>query len=226
MEIHVPKPVHGLREAAREIGVISIGILIALGGEQTIEWLHRRAQVAEARETLVVEIAENAARARFNIEHERCLGVRLDQIAAWIDGGPRPPLILRGGLIPYSTSSWTVVKSGVAAHMPLQERVAYSRFYYLIEAIPLVTERENDLWLRLIGYRGAKTLLTPVNTQRILEDVVQARALASVNSRLSHMVVSSAKAIGVDPAPLAADDRSALERSCAAGGIEPRLRPL
>jgi hypothetical protein len=42
MHIHKPKAVHSLREFLSEIGVIVVGIAIALGGEQVIEWLHWR----------------------------------------------------------------------------------------------------------------------------------------------------------------------------------------
>ncbi len=37
MDIHKPKPVHSWREFATEIGIVVIGIAIALGGEQIIE---------------------------------------------------------------------------------------------------------------------------------------------------------------------------------------------
>ena len=49
MEIHRPKPWHNLRELAKEVGVIAIGIAIALSGEQAIEWLHWRQSLQTAR---------------------------------------------------------------------------------------------------------------------------------------------------------------------------------
>lgn len=42
MHLHRPKPLHGWRELLLEIGVIVVGILIAIGLEQTVEFLHHR----------------------------------------------------------------------------------------------------------------------------------------------------------------------------------------
>ncbi len=48
MHIHLPKPLHGWREFIGEVGIIVIGVLIALGAEQAIEWVHHRTQVHDA----------------------------------------------------------------------------------------------------------------------------------------------------------------------------------
>ena len=124
MEIHKPKPWRGARELAKEVGVIVIGIAIAIAGEQTVEGLHRRAEVADARAALRSEILGNASTALFNVEEERCRGGYLDRAAAWASGGPRPQVKSTAGGYPGYTSAWDVVKAGAVAHMPLDERLA------------------------------------------------------------------------------------------------------
>ena len=57
MEIHKPKPVHNWRELLTEIGVVVIGVCIALAAEQTVEWLRWRSHVAEARAVIATELA-------------------------------------------------------------------------------------------------------------------------------------------------------------------------
>ena len=47
MEIHKSKPWHGARELAKEIGVIVIGVLIALGGQQAVQSLDRHVEADE-----------------------------------------------------------------------------------------------------------------------------------------------------------------------------------
>jgi hypothetical protein len=59
MHIHLPKPLHGWREFVGEVGVVVIGILIALGGEQLVESLHHRSQVHEMTEKLHAESIAN-----------------------------------------------------------------------------------------------------------------------------------------------------------------------
>ena len=49
MQFHVPKPLHGWRQFFGEIGVIVIGVLIAIGFGQVAEMFNWRAQVREAR---------------------------------------------------------------------------------------------------------------------------------------------------------------------------------
>src|ERR1700678_2100665 len=48
MEIHRPKPVHHWGELLKEVGIIVLGVLIALGAEQTVEWLHWRYEAGQA----------------------------------------------------------------------------------------------------------------------------------------------------------------------------------
>jgi len=59
MHFHLPKPLHGWREFTGEVGIIVLGVLIALGAEQTVEGLHHRSQVHETLEKLHAESAGN-----------------------------------------------------------------------------------------------------------------------------------------------------------------------
>jgi hypothetical protein len=52
MHFHLPKPLHGWRAFAGEVGIIVIGVLIALSAEQFAEYLHNRAQVRHGEEAL------------------------------------------------------------------------------------------------------------------------------------------------------------------------------
>jgi hypothetical protein len=67
MHIHLPKPLHGWREFVGEVGIIVIGVLIALGAEQAIEALHHRSQVHEAIADLHAESIENRSALDANV---------------------------------------------------------------------------------------------------------------------------------------------------------------
>jgi len=61
IDVHAPhEPVHGWRDFFLHIITITIGLLIALGLEGSVEWLHHRHLVHEAEESLHSEIASNA----------------------------------------------------------------------------------------------------------------------------------------------------------------------
>jgi len=61
MHLHLPKPLHGWREFVGEVGIIVLGVLIALGAEQVIENLHWRNEVNQTREALDAELGHNFA---------------------------------------------------------------------------------------------------------------------------------------------------------------------
>lgn len=55
MHIHLPKPLHGWRAFIGEVGIIVLGVLIALGAEQLVEALHWRAEMNGERQALYSE---------------------------------------------------------------------------------------------------------------------------------------------------------------------------
>jgi hypothetical protein len=67
VHIHLPKPLHGWREFLGEVGIIFIGVLLAIGAEQTIEALHHRSQVHDAIDKLHAESLENRSALNANV---------------------------------------------------------------------------------------------------------------------------------------------------------------
>jgi hypothetical protein len=84
--VHLPKPLHGWRQFFGEIGVVVLGVLIALGAEQIIEhfsWVHKRSQVeASMREELGNDDGVVAAAL---IDLSRCSNMVLDRTQEAID---------------------------------------------------------------------------------------------------------------------------------------------
>ena len=64
MHIHRPKAAHSLREFLSEISVIVVGIVIALGGEQVVEAVHRHIEVSALRSDLHEEARQVLADAQ------------------------------------------------------------------------------------------------------------------------------------------------------------------
>ena len=60
MEIHAPHhPVLTFKEAMVHLGIVTVGILIALSFEGALEWSHHRELVREARQNLQNEVRNN-----------------------------------------------------------------------------------------------------------------------------------------------------------------------
>lgn len=56
MHVHLPKPLHGWREFLGEVGIIVIGVLIALGAEQVLRTMESHRRAAEAQERIRDEL--------------------------------------------------------------------------------------------------------------------------------------------------------------------------
>lgn len=95
MHIHLPKPLHGWRALIGEVGIIVIGVLIALGAEQVVTRVHE-AQIK--RETLQAAKTELATALRNFVNRrliEPCIDRRFNEVSGLITAstaaGYRPP---------------------------------------------------------------------------------------------------------------------------------------
>jgi hypothetical protein len=90
MDIHKPKPWHGLREFLKEYLIIVADVLTALEAEQTAEWLHHREQIERTREALHAEMREMLGVVQATQPEDRCKLVQLKELEAWARSGPKP----------------------------------------------------------------------------------------------------------------------------------------
>ena len=133
MDIHKPKPVHSWREFLNEITIIIIGVLIALGLEQSVEQWHWHNEVSEAREILRKEITGNLTTYRQDLDNRSCVLANLDQLRKLVKAGNTSAVKAATGfsawtglglnLQPTFTTGWeTANSSGLLAHMNNEER--------------------------------------------------------------------------------------------------------
>ncbi len=96
MHIHRPKALSGWREISIEIAVIVVGIVIAVGLEQAVEWVHHRDQ----REQLEAALQRDGRANRAYVENDiasaqTILDWALAEAQAVDQAGPTGPLTLR-----------------------------------------------------------------------------------------------------------------------------------
>ncbi len=95
MHIHRPKPLHGWREVLFEIGIIVVGIVIAVGLEQTVEFFHHRHQREQLEAALQRDGQANRGYIKDDIASAQIiLDWALGQAAALERVGATGPLIL------------------------------------------------------------------------------------------------------------------------------------
>ena len=159
MESHKAKPVHDWREFLTEIGIIVIGVLIALGAEQVVETLHWREKVASTQVALSQEVAGNRFRAEERMAIADCLDRRLDQLEARVRDAsgrlePEPYWLSREMLAgppyrtpirPWGDAVWQAANAdGTAVHMARERMLAYAGAYEEIAMIRAENAREFD----------------------------------------------------------------------------------
>lgn len=156
MQVHLPKPLHGWREFAGEVGIIVLGVLIALGFGQIVEQRQWRSDTRAARGALLEDVADNLEEASTRQEQQQCIDRRLHELAAVFRqhaaGHPRRIRGIIGRPLFYtaSRSTWQIaVSSQALAHMPLAEKLRFSRAFSAYENVDQVLGREQEAWLRL-----------------------------------------------------------------------------
>src|SRR6516164_411809 len=81
MDLHKPKPWHGVREFLKEYLIIVIGVLTALGAEAVVEKFHEDRISHEARESVRGEVALDLANVQRRAQWQPCIDRRLAEVA-------------------------------------------------------------------------------------------------------------------------------------------------
>ena len=147
MDIHKPKPIHSLRELGTEIGVIVVGILIALGLEQAVESWHINERTEAAQAAVDSEVRFNLAKANRELDMRACMERQLAALSDAIgqdDQDEVRRLLATGAIVepfPWTDAAWrAAVDSGVADRFDQVRR----RNYWLIYGTVNATDRAQD----------------------------------------------------------------------------------
>lgn len=229
VDIHKPKPVHNLREFLSEIGVIVIGVLIALAGEQGVEWWHWRHQIAETRETLDHEIARDLGAIQYRIDAAPCIDRRLSELQRLFAAQGRGQTLSVKGPISQPNfpqigdTAWQSAQAaGVLAHMSVDQRLKYSRLYAAMAWVRDRTSAEGVAWSTLVGADDIASM-TPQDLAILRAARAQAQGLAAkVDANLGafrdqqgqhHPVFDQARLLGVDTTPFDVNPASAAQQA-------------
>jgi hypothetical protein len=170
MHFHLPKPLHGWREFAGEVGIIVIGVLLALGAEQVVETLHWRAEVRDAKAALSQDMAQTNRVFAYRVAARDCVASRLDRIGEFIEQSAQhkgPTSV--GDVFPdignaLSTSAWETSRAGqVLQHFDRKTLGLYGVYYMQVDNVGRFVMREGDDWGVLRVLRGNPNRLGPAD---------------------------------------------------------------
>lgn len=208
MRFTIPKPIHGWRAFWGEVGIIVLGVLIALAAQQVVETLNWRYEVAGFRDAVRDEIETDLDSYPYRARQEACIKRRLDELQEWLDGWRAG----RGGRLagpigmPASrvirTSVWDSTDPATLAHVPRDERIEYSFLYSEFANNEVHRLDERAAWIELASFDNA-TLLDHQDQIRLQGLITRARLRDErIESNSARFLKRGAEKSGLHPKPV------------------------
>jgi hypothetical protein len=147
MHFHLPKPLHGWRELAGEVGIIVVGVLIALTAEQMVETWQWHEKVAAAKKSIDLELNTQLDYSEEVMGLARCAPPFIDALESAIlrhDSraigklhDTQPPFVPR----PWRSTAWqSAMSTQVADHFERGELAQYAFMSNSFEDVRVVQE--------------------------------------------------------------------------------------
>ena len=156
MHLHLPKPVHGWRAFAGEVGIIVIAILLALGAEQLVESSHWKHQAEKGQQAIDLELSHAAGVFEERLLVQPCLDRRLKEVDARLRDARRTGRIDDIGEVgrppsrPIENEAWsTAVSSGLLQHFSQTDRNTLSILASQIASYDQDIGEEQRAWATL-----------------------------------------------------------------------------
>lgn len=177
MRVHLPKPLHGWRAFAGEVGIIVLGVLIALAAQELVETIHGNSQAREFRSAVENELAYDLGAYKQRLLLTPCVRARLAEldhvIASYRAGHPIRMHGLSHWPVSFSlrTSVWTGRTDDVVTRLPLATRLAYATIYDDLANYDVHRIDERNAWQQLGDFDDAESLSS--------DDLMRLRGLVS-----------------------------------------------
>ena len=158
MHVQLPKPLHGWRAFAGEVGIIVIGVLIALGAQQLVEAANWRSEARDFSKAVDHELGLNLGTYDVTVKQRPCVSRRLGELERFLaESSAGRRLTLQrpiGWPKSYSqyTSVWSNRGADVTAHLPGDLRRRYAELYDEFANADAVHQNERAVWRELAVY--------------------------------------------------------------------------
>jgi len=161
MHVHLPKPLHGWRAFFGEVGIIVLGVIVALGFEQVATAIHEATIAAEARDAVRAEVRENLWWLAVRERREPCIRRRLAELGdvlARARRGESTPVIQYLGTLPHAkitTQRWEAnAQAGRASLFSGVEQRMLANIYYTTDQFYDAQRQEEIVWSKMRFIQG------------------------------------------------------------------------
>ena len=190
IRMRMPVPPQGWAALAWEVGVVFLGIVLALAADQFVDRAYWNKQVSDFQKALAVEIGTTLGTYEYRQLQDECATRRLAEVEQWWQrwhDGHRQQLERPIGLplsLAIPTSVWGSRTADITGHLSLQQRLVYARIYDEIANNNTHRLAERDAWLQLASYEGARELGPQdlVRIRGLLNEARQRQEWFNINS--------------------------------------------
>lgn len=203
MEVHKPKPVHSWREFLAEIGVIVIGVLIALSAEQVVETVHWRHRIQQTRDQLHDELRRNSRSAWVWLSSSPCQQAQIDGLEGALFRARTTHRVERGaayvpGLWLWTDDAWLNARSlQIADHISPEEMRRYTVAYFFPTEMKGNIVGINKLAAELTPLRNGLDQVTAEEADGFLTTIGRIREIKRRQDLASIRLLQAAQALGV-----------------------------
>jgi hypothetical protein len=230
MHFHLPKPLHGWRQFVGEVGIIVIGVLIALSAQQMVENWNWRGEVRDADRRMREEMSYDLANAYERLAIDPCLRPRLGELRdellknepAW--PGSRAhfandiyksafPSVYRTPARPWLQGSWLMALNGeVLGHFKPDRAQQFAQLFDHVAMLEQMQAEEVDTAATL----GDLAFAGPISAAQRRSNLKMVAKLDALDARLlfqSKLFLDDARKIGIAPDPQAVREALGEQRS-------------
>ena len=152
MAFRLPKLGESSRDFAREVVIVILGVLVALGLEQVASSWRDRERAADIRASMDEELGDFVSVFNVRAVASRCIVAKLDALDAALAGHPAPPF-RNVGRPPFFFSSHGAWNSDaadlLARHLGPVTTRTYGEAYQGMAEYAALAQREQDQWIIL-----------------------------------------------------------------------------
>lgn len=156
MKLRMPRPLNGWRAFAGEVGVVVLGVLLALGAQEIAESIDDRREAAATRDSLANEIEESLAVLELRKAAQPCIDRRLKELRAIVNEWGRtgsfetPRWVSQATWFAFDTARFEAAQSaGRLALLPSEEQYRFGLVVGSLRTFRDIQRRETDAWSTL-----------------------------------------------------------------------------
>lgn len=206
MDLRMPKPIHGWRQFFGEVGIIVLGVLIALGAEQIMSNRNDHDVAAATRAAVRDEINDGLASIALRGQAEPCIDRRLGELreifADWARNGAftTPRWVAQAPTLEVTLARYdAALAAGRIALLPSEEQYQMGAIAAQIREFERLQDDQHLVWGRLRALQAGPQLLTQSDRTMLLTALQEASTLNHLAKLHVRQALPLAKSHGFEP---------------------------